>query len=88
VSEAGSIRPPLFVVDSVPGEPIREVGVNVNVAEGAPVDRVTVDGENVPAIVISGVMTTPLDKLPYGVSATVKLDDGTLIEPLAGPDRV
>ena len=61
----------------------------MNVADGVPVLSVTVVGENVPPPPPSlGVMMTPLDVLPPGLSVLVKLLDAAPTVPVDGPVRV
>jgi hypothetical protein len=60
----------------------------VNVAEGLPVESVTVVGLKLPAMVECGVMTAPALVPPLGVRVTVKLVEAVLTVPLEGPVRL
>ena len=75
----GFVKLPLFVQLIVAGLPALLVGVNVNVAEGDPVDKVTVVGLNVPLVVEAGVIVVEDAVPPEGVNVTVKLEE---VEPI------
>lgn len=83
-SDVGFDNDPLFVVEIVlvPVDP----AVYVNVAEGVPVDRLTVDGVNDPPPLLSlGVMVTPEFVPPDGVKVTVKFEDAEPTVQVDGP---
>lgn len=64
-----------------------DAGVYVNVAEGVPVLRLTVDGVNVPPPPPSAGVIVVLEAVPpEGVSVTVKLLDAAPTTPELGPD--
>jgi hypothetical protein len=59
------------------------------VADGVPVERLTVEGVNDPPPLLSlGVMVTPEDVPPLGVRVTVKFDDAVPTVHVDGPVRL
>lgn len=58
-------------------------------ADGVPVERLTVEGVNVPPPPPSlGVIVVPALVPPDGVSVTVKLDEGVPVVQVDGPVRL
>lgn len=83
----GSDSPPLFVVEIV-FEP-ELAAVYVNVADGVPVERLTVEGlKEPPAPPSLGVIVVPALVPPDGVSVTVKLLDALPTVQVEGPLRL
>ena len=62
--------------------------MNVNVADGDPVDKLTVVGLNVPATVDAGVIVVVDAVPPEGVNVTVKFVLAALTLPLEGPVKL
>ena len=84
----GFVKLALLVTDKVDGDPEVVVGVNVNVAEGLPVDKLTVVGLNVPATVEAGVIVVVEAVPPEGVNVTVKFVLAALTLPVVGPVKL
>lgn len=85
--DVGFVSDPLFVVEIVfvPELP----AVYVNVAEGVPVDKLTVDGVNDPPPLLSlSVIVTPEFVPPLGVNVTVKLLDAVPTVQVEGPVKL